>query len=417
MYFFVLNKFRILLFSWVLILGCEHSPKEDRNGLDFQLTLETVHKGYRPGDLMWTQAYVGLANVNPPILKVTMSKLGTGVDNYGNLYASTSYDYGDTWGNPELIAQRTKSKGEHIEQVLSDVFPSWHAQTQSLLATGKVFLYDPRNIEDPEIGRSAGYLIYHPEVKEWSSLKILDLPKFDHSGAPIINPTLGCIQRLDLPSGDILLPMNYIRTEEEGKEDNVTTVLYCSFDGKQLKYIKHGNELTIPQGRGLYEGSITKFEENYFLTLRADHTAYVTKSKDGLHFEPIKEWTFDNDSILGSYNTQQHWVTHSEGLFLVYTRRGANNDNVMRHRAPLFMSQVDPENLKVIKRSEREIMPNRGARLGNFGIANVHPNLTVVSAAERVSPDQVKKGFDNTVYVAKILWNQPNSLTNYEQNK
>lgn len=71
---------------------------------------------------------------------------------------------------------------------------------------------------------------------------------------------------------------------------------------------------------------------------------------------------WDDGTDLGSYNTQQHWVAHSEGLFLVYTRRGANNGHVMRHRAPLFIAQVDPVKLHVLRSTERELMPNRGAR-------------------------------------------------------
>ncbi|WP_236969292.1 sialidase family protein [Membranihabitans marinus] len=392
------------------ITACHRVHEGGQKKLDFELELKTVQKGYNAEDSMWTQAYVGMIAGNPATLKVTMSKLGQGVDNYGNLYASTSEDLGSTWDSPKLIAQRSFTGEGGIEQALSDVFPSWHAKSEKLLATGKLFLYDSSNEEDPEIGRRAGYLVYNPENDRWGDVKILELPEFDHSGAPIINPTLGCIQRYDMANGDILLPMNYVRDELEGKEDNITTVLYCSFDGENLTYIKHGDEITIPSGRGLYEGSIAHYNDEYFLTLRANGSAYVTKSKDGLEFQPIKEWTFNDGTVLGSYNTQQHWVTHSEGLFLVYTRRGANNDNVMRHRAPLFIGQVDPENLSVHKETEKELMPNRGARLGNFGVANVNQDLTVVSAAERLSPNQVTAEFDNTVYVSKILWNQPNRL-------
>jgi hypothetical protein len=31
----------------------------------------------------------------------------------------------------------------------------------------------------------------------------------------------------------------------------------------------------------------------------------------------------DDGAELGSYNTQQHWLSHGDGLFLMYTRRGA----------------------------------------------------------------------------------------------
>ena len=65
------------------------------------------------------------------------------------------------------------------------------------------------------------------------------------------------------------------------------------------------------------------------MTMRNDKKGFVAVSDDGLHFGPIKPWTFDDGSELGSYNTQQKWVTHSDGLFLVYTRRGVDNDEII----------------------------------------------------------------------------------------
>ena len=84
--------------------------------------------------------------------------------------------------------------------------------------------------------------------------------------------------------------------------------------------------------------------ERFFLTLRTFDRGYVCTSDDGLHFiEPVP-WRFDDGAALGSYNTQQHWTTHGGTLYLLYTRRGAGNDDpaIFRHRAPLFMAEVDP---------------------------------------------------------------------------
>jgi len=67
----------------------------------------------------------------------------------------------------------------------------------------------------------------------------------------------------------------------------------------------------------------------------------VTSGTDGLHFDPPKPWKFDDGADLGSYNTQAHWAQHGDKLYLVYTRKGAKNDHVFRHRAPLFMAEVD----------------------------------------------------------------------------
>ena len=55
-------------------------------------------------------------------------------------------------------------------------------------------------------------------------------------------------------------------------------------------------------------------------------------------------WTWDDGTDLGTYNTQPHWVTRN-ALYLVYTRKSANNDHIFRHRAPLFIAQIDAARL------------------------------------------------------------------------
>lgn len=132
---------------------------------------------------------------------------------------------------------------------------------------------------------------------------------------------------------------------------------------------------------------------------------YVAVSDDGLHFEAPRPWCFDDGSELGNYNTQQHWVSRGDDLYLVYTRRGLDNDHVFRHRAPLLMAQVDPERLQVIRGSEAELVPNRGARLGNFSVTDVGPGETWVVVAEWMQPEGCERyGSDNTIWAVRIIW-------------
>jgi hypothetical protein len=145
--------------------------------------------------------------------------------------------------------------------------------------------------------------------------------------------------------------------------------------------------------------------------MRNDDHGYVSVSADGQDFVEPRRWTFDDGSDLGNYNTQQHWVTHSDGLFLVYTRRGADNDHVFRNRAPLFLARVDPEKLHVIRATERILVPERGARLGNFGVVDVSPHETWVTVTEWMQPKGVEKhGSDNSVFVVKLKWSRPNRI-------
>ncbi|HIF06803.1 MAG TPA: exo-alpha-sialidase, partial [Gemmatimonadetes bacterium] len=77
------------------------------------------------------------------------------------------------------------------------------------------------------------------------------------------------------------------------------TVARCGFDGKKLSLQKHGNELAVAdKTRGLHEPSLTRFGGEYFLTIRNDQRGYVTRSKDGLNYEPIQTWKFDDGADL-----------------------------------------------------------------------------------------------------------------------
>jgi hypothetical protein len=208
------------------------------------------------------------------------------------------------------------------------------------------------------------------------------------------------------PDGTLLVPIYY-----QGKGETVfsSTVVQASFDGSTMKYLTHGDELRLAEVRGLVEPSLAHFQGKYYLTLRNDNRSYVTTGVDGLKFAPIKPWTFDDGSDLGSYNTQQHWVTHSDGLFLSYTRRGANNDHIPRNRAPIFMARVDPDKLHVLRSTEKVLIPERGLMLGNFGAATIDENESWVTDSEYIlsgKPDP--RGGNGSTFAARIRWNKPN---------
>lgn len=210
------------------------------------------------------------------------------------------------------------------------------------------------------------------------------------------------------PNGNLLVPL-YISTSV--KQRFSTTVAECRFDGDQLTYLKHGNVLSLDVARGLYEPSLTTFGDRYYLTLRNDVRGYVSVGDDGLTFSEPRPWTFDVGEELGSYNTQQHWLTHSDGLFLVYTRRGANNDHIVRHRAPLFMARVDPEKLVVIRGSEKIVVPERGAEMGNFGASAITADESWITVSEGMfMKDSAQRGAEGATFVARILWSKPNRL-------
>ncbi|MBN2216752.1 MAG: exo-alpha-sialidase [Pirellulales bacterium] len=342
-----------------------------------------------------------------PIVVLTLQRmLVTGSDVFFAIQDLRTDDLGRTWAGPVEHATslgRTKEPGG-VTVVPSDISLQWHAATGKLLAIGHNVRYTNNRRPQPVRARETVYSVYDPVHRSWSPqqwLKMPNKPRFQNAGA-------GSIQRYDLPNGDILLPIYY---KEPRATNYSSTVVRCRFDGRNLTYVEHGDELTVNLPRGLCEPSLTRLGDRFYLTLRNDSTGYVTRGTDGLHFDKPIPWTFDDGKNLGSYNTQQHWVTHGDGLFLVYTRRGANNNHVPRHRAPLFIAQVDPEKMRVLRKTERILVPELGAQLGNFGVGDVSPDEAWVVTTETMRPaTSARYGSDDRVWIARILWNRPNRL-------
>ncbi|MBD3182333.1 exo-alpha-sialidase [Candidatus Poribacteria bacterium] len=341
-----------------------------------------------------------------PVVILTMQKLLlSGSDVFYALNEMRSEDMGETWSGPvEHSGLGRREEPDGVQACICDFTPKWHAKTRKLLGTGHIARYRNNSLIHEPRRRDTAYSVYDKDNQTWTPWKILKMPddeKFFSSGA-------GSTQRVDLEDSTILLPV-YFHAPQKGDPVNSATVVRCSFDGEKLTYLDHGDELIVEEPRGLCEPSLAVHKGRFFLTMRNDVKGYVSVGDDGLHFSSPKPWTFDDGSELGNYNTQQHWASHSDGLFLLYTRRGADNDHVFRHRAPLFMARVDTEKLCVIRDTERIIIPERGARLGNFGVMELNQQQTWVIDAEWMQPVGCEKyGSDNSVFIAKILWNKPN---------
>ena len=386
-----------------LMLAATSPAAESRPA--FRVDVSTLLTGH--GKQFFTQSRGALIPGAPARVVVTTQETDpTGAHGYADLFTIETGDNGRTWSSPKRIQslRRTRLPEGH-DFVMGDVCPQWHAATGRVLATGKTFGFLGGTKEDRGLER-VSYAVRAPQSGEWSELRLLTLPATDHEGRPLLEPNSGCHQRLDLPNGEILLPIRY--RKDAKVRDYTTIVARCRFDGEKLTYVEHGSEFTIPRERGLYEPSITAFGGKFYLTMRADHSAFVARGGDGLNYEPFIEWTFDDGKVLGSYNTQQHWLTHNDTLYLVYTRRGANNDHVMRHRAPLFIAEVDPVRLCVRRATERILIPESNADIGGgFGVVEVSAGETWVITSE--IPTKGSRDY-NRVLMARLTWAEPNRL-------
>lgn len=371
----------------------------------FDIVLCKASEGWNGKDY-WVQARAGaIPPQRPgekPVVVLNMQKcLLTGSDLFYGIHSLYTTDMGKTWSVP--VAQPALERvtlPDGNDRTHCDGWPAWHAATGKLLATGHTAYYTPANRIVPGYRpRQTWYSVYDAGTRTWATMETLEMPqeeKFFSAGA-------GCTQRVDLENGEILLPVYY--GGHKGVRPASATVVRCGFDGQKLTYLGHGTELTIAVERGFGEPSLTRFQGRYFLTLRNDVACYVTTGADGLHFEAPIEWRFDDGQPLGCYNTQTHWAARPDALYLVYTRRGLNNDHVFRHRAPMMIGQVDPRRLCVIRGTECEVLPNRGARMGNHGVTYVGDNEIWVTDCEWMQPAGCEKyGSNNTVWAARLIF-------------
>ena len=420
--------------SWIAVQGalifCGSTPsvvdagesKREKNQAGFEVELQTIHSGY-DRKTCWVHPRAGMIPGDfrragdPFTVVLTMHELRiSDSDCYYPIHDMRSDDGGKTWTGPtsQTAAFGRRLMPGRVEEGISDFWPTWHGKSEKLLGTGHTIRYRDDTLTPLPRPRDTAYSVYDPRTRQWSPFQKLATPDDDlffMDGA-------GSTQRVDLENGDILLPTyTGLRTTAKGRFSfqGIAFVMRCSFDGRTLKYIEHGDTLTLPTGRGFTEPSLVRFGEQYLMTLRNNEHNFVTLGKDGLHFDGVHRLKFDDGSDLGSYNTQTHWLTLGDRLYLVYTRRGANNDHIPRHRAPLFLAQFDPDRLCVIRNTEKIAVPERGARLGNFGVTKISEHeswITVAEWMQTTAPNPhdptvcEKYGSDNRVYVAKIRCSQ-----------
>ena len=298
--------------------------------------------------------------------------------------------------------------GEDMEIAMCDATPLYHHATGKFLLLGHTVIYQNDELVRTQRPRFTAWSVFDEASGEWTPFEFLKMP------TPFFNCGNGSGQSVELPDGTLLIPA-YASVKDgvpvESSDLSGSLVLHCTFDGANLKLLKYGNILEHGSGRGLGEPSVIEHNRRFYMCLRNDATSFVTVSDDGLHYAPYKEWLFDDGMPLGTYNTQQHWFTMQGKLYLVYTRRGANNDHVFRHRAPLFFAEVDTDALRVIRATEQIAVPERGARLGNFCCCQRSQNEAFVIAAEwmqTTAPDPhdfrrcMSFGSDNSIWVTRI---------------
>ncbi len=346
-----------------------------------------------------------------PIALMNLQEIG-GSDYFGQVHWSISTDLGKSWSEPEPIAALGRDsipgRGDDLKAAVCDVTPQYHSPSDTVIALGHVVFYKGDYFARKE--QLPRYPVYVTRTQDgsWSKRKILEWN--DPRGGHIY--TNNCGQRVVLPSGDVQMSFTF----GPGENGRMVAGVHATFDGEHLAVREVGPPLKHPVGRGLLEPSVTQFADKFWMTIRAeDDRGYVSVSDDGLHWEKQQAWAWEDGTPLEMSTTQQHWLTHSDGLFLVYTRKDASNENVIRWRSPLWVARVNVEKRSLIQSTEQVVLPligdgvddpDRVAVMGNFNVTNASPHESWVTVGEWMP----RNGYRGDVLLARIRWSKPNEL-------
>jgi len=367
-----------------------------------------IWNGRRGGPTWFHPRATALPSPRGPRLLMTCQTI-SGSDYYGPVHWSESRDLGVTWTEPAPIpglGRRTHPDG--IEEGVCDVVPEYHPKTGTVLAVGHNVYYKDGKLTRPSEQRWPVYVVRRPDGS-WTRPRRLE---WDEPEASALY-TCGCSQRINLAGGDILIPLSF---GPLGRQDRAVASVLCTFDGTELRIRRKGNTLRLAAGRGLLEPSLALRRGRYYLTIRAEEGhGYVATGGDGLEWSQPRPWCWDDGEPLSMSTTQQHWLSHSDALFLVYTRRDATNERVMRWRAPLWVAQMKAAKLALLRDTEQIVFPMVGdgvndpegvARMGNFHTVAVTEQLSLVTVAEEFPRNQWR----GDTLVARVRWKQPNRM-------
>jgi hypothetical protein len=343
---------------------------------------------------------------NGPMVLMTLQTI-SGSDVFGPVHWMTTSDLGKTWTEPQPLTALGRVHADNgWEEGVCDVVPEYHAPAKSVLAMGHNVFYRGPKFDTQQPSRWPVYVVWNNGV--WGERRKLEWD--DPRGSLIY--TNNCGQRVVLDNGDIAFVMSFGTSRNSRSAAGVL----CSFDGKTLAIQKVGTEMKHTAGRGLLEPSLVRWKGRFFVTLRAeDNHGYVATSDEALDFGEKQPWCWDNGDAVPMSTTQQHWLAHSDALFLVYTRKDASNLKVPRWRSPLFMAQVDPQRLRLLRDTERIVLPLVGdginapddvAYSGNFHPVNVSPDESWVTDGEMLP----KRGYKGDLLLSRIRWSVRNRL-------
>lgn len=362
------------------------------------------------------------AAITPSELLMTLQGI-EGSDYYLPVHESISHDGGETWTPPSPIPDMGRLELErNITEGICDVVPEYHAPTQTVLAIGHNVYYRNGHLFDtlgdwgavPDNIRLQRYPVYavRNQYGNWTAVRRkLEIPEMNDTSTYVC----GCSQRVFVESDQLLIPFT---CGYHGRHDRMAFTALFRYDGQTLTFLKRGSCIEFPVGRGLMEPQLCLHHAAFLLTLRTeDGSGHYAVSSDGLNWNSMAPWRFDTGERLSMTNTQQHWLQLNGRLYLIYNRELSYNRHLMRWRAPLLITEVDPERMLLLRETEQVVFPMmpedtapefKAALFGNFHPVALSSGEALVLAGEERRHD----AFLGNTLLARIHQQNQNSLTN-----
>lgn len=329
----------------------------------------------------------------------------SGSDVFYGTYITKSTDGGDSWSAPKKI-DSLKDDYEDGVRITYDAGIRYARKSNRWYALGLSTTYrdDSLPLDIRHNGKPFRLPYFYnvdPETLELGPRQLVEMP-FDYDV---------CVpyHAFEDDDGSIIISHYYRAESSELKPGAYTrpTKIVCvryRFDGDGLKFVEAGTPIECEELlRGVAEPAVEKFGSRYWMTIRSDERGMVAESADGLHYGELKTWCWDDGTPIGNRNTQQHWLVLKDGLYLSYTREGATNDHVFRNRAPVFMAKFDTEKKCLLRSTEHPLVPEYGAREGNFSTVSDGNGQSWLMTAEWMQPIGCEKyGSDNALWFVRI---------------
>jgi len=331
----------------------------------------------------------------------------SGGDVFYGQFLSRSTDGGRTWSEPREAAALKDTRRDGL-RVAHYATVYYHAPNDRWYGLGQACTY--KNDREPNseytLDKPYSWPIYvplDPEKGEYGAPRTLEFPL----------PYAGCLpfgQQLACANGDVLVPFYYEPPLAPGKKrggfdvlGRVIVVRY-RFTETGLAQVAAGEPIACDGlRRGVGEPSLIALDGKIYITLRSDEMGMWAESTDGLRFSKPRPWTWTDGQMIGNANTQQHWMKAGGKLFLAYTRVTPANGHVFRNRAPVFLAQFDPARKGLLRETEFPIVPELGARLGNFCCAPCGDDAFWFVTAEWMQPRGCERyGSDNSIWFVRL---------------